>query len=208
MSDQRLHSAAAGRNRAPIFDVLRKILPERGLVLEVASGSGEHVVHFAAGAPGLTFAPSDPSPQARDSIAAWIACTGVANVPAPLALDASDDSWPITHADALICINMIHISPWAATEGLFCNAGRILPPGSPLYLYGPFRRDGAHTAPSNAEFDMWLRAQDSRWGVRDVETVTSLARQSGFEGPDIIEMPANNLSLIFRRAARDARGAP
>jgi hypothetical protein len=201
MKDNRLYSAAAARNRALILDVLRKVLPERGLVLEVASGSGEHVVHFATELTGLTFVPSDPSPKARDSIAAWIAASGIENVQLPLALDAAGSPWPIERADAVLCINMIHISPWAAAVGLFNNAGAILPDGAPLFLYGPYKRGGVHTAPSNADFDASLRAQDPSWGVRDLEALTGLGREAGFEGPEIVEMPANNLSLIFRRGA-------
>jgi hypothetical protein len=201
MSDDRLFSAAAARNRGPILDVLRKTLPKQGLVLEIASGSGEHVAHFAMELPNLIFAPSDPSPKARDSIAAWIAYAGVGNVLAPLSLDAAKPFWPIEGADAIICLNMIHISPWAATVGLFGNAGAILPPGAPLYLYGPYKRDGKHTAPSNAEFDAGLRAQNSAWGVRDLEAVADLAQRAGFGEPEIVVMPANNLSLIFRRRA-------
>ncbi len=200
MTDKRLFAPAAARNREPVLDVLRAVLPERGLVLEIASGSGEHCVHFAAHLPKLTFAPSDPSPKARESVAAWIAETRLKNILAPLALDAASTPWPIKQADAVICLNMIHISPWAATEGLFHNAAAILPQTAPLYLYGPYKRGGAHTAPSNVEFDAWLRAQDPAWGVRDVETVTELGRQAGFDGPEIVEMPANNLSVVFRRA--------
>jgi hypothetical protein len=205
MSDDRLFSAAAARNRGPILDVLRAVLPERGLVLEVASGSGEHAVHFAAELAKLTFAPSDPSAKARKSILAWIASTGVRNVQAPLALDAATAPWPIDRADAVICINMVHISPWAATEGLFNHAGEILPPGAPLDLYGPYKRGGAHTAPSNAAFDAGLRAQDPSWGVRDLEAMADLGCRSGFEKPEIVEMPANNLSLIFRRRSSPGR---
>jgi hypothetical protein len=202
MMDKRLFSPAASRNRDPILDVLRAVLPERGLVLEIASGSGEHVAHFAAGLPELTFAPSDPSPQARDSIAAWIANTGVANVLPPLSLDAMNACWPIDSANAVLCINMIHISPWAATEGLFRHARRILPAGALLYLYGPYKKDGAHTASSNAAFDAGLRAQNPEWGVRDLETVADLARTTGFTAPEVVQMPANNLSVIFRRAGK------
>ncbi|BDV36225.1 hypothetical protein SS37A_37550 (plasmid) [Methylocystis iwaonis] len=208
MNDNRLFSAAAARNRGPILDVLRAVLPKQGLVLEIASGSGEHVVHFAANLKNLTFTPSDPSPKACASVAAWIACSGAQNVRAPLALDAASAPWPIERADAVICINMVHISPWAATVGLFDNAGAILPAGAPLYLYGPYKRDGAHTAPSNAEFDAGLRAQNPSWGVRDLETVADLGRQAGFERPDIVEMPANNLSLIFRRSAETRQPTP
>jgi SAM-dependent methyltransferase len=199
MSDARRFSAAAARNRGPILDVLRDILPREGLALEVASGSGEHVVHIAAALPRLTFAPSDASRKARESIAAWIATSGLDNVQAPIALDAARAPWPIERADAVVCINMIHISPRAAAVGLFENAGAILPPGAPLYLYGPYKRGGAHTAPSNAVFDAGLRAQNPEWGVRDLESVVDLAARAGFAGPEIVEMPANNLSLIFRR---------
>lgn len=201
MTDKRLFAAAASRNRGPILDVLRGILPESGRVLEVASGSGEHVVHFAARFPKLTFTPSDPSARARDSVAAWIAYSGAGNIEAPLALDVTSAPWPIACVDAIICINMVHISPWSATQGLFVHASKIMPCGAPLYLYGPYRRGGVHTAPSNAEFDTGLRAQNLAWGVRDLEAVIDLARQTGFDGPEIVEMPANNLSLIFRSGA-------
>jgi hypothetical protein len=201
MTDKRLFAAAASRNRGPILDVLRDVLPESGLVLEIASGSGEHVAHFAAQFPGLTFVPSDPSPKASDSIAAWITHTGAMNIEAPLALDVTSAPWPIARADAMICINMVHISPWSATESLFANASRILPVGASLYVYGPYKRGGVHTAPSNAEFDAGLRAQNPSWGVSDLEAVIDLARQTGFDGPEIVEMPANNLSLIFRGGA-------
>jgi hypothetical protein len=203
MSDARLFSAAAARNRGPILDVLREILPQQGLALEVASGSGEHIVHVTAALTQLTFAPSDPSPKARESIVAWIMTSGLDNVQAPIALDAARSSWPIERADAVICINMIHIAPWAAAVGLFENAGAILRAGPPLYLYGPYKRRGAHTVPSNAEFDTGLRAQNSAWGVRDLEAVADLGAQAGFSAPEIIEMPANNLSVIFRRCADD-----
>jgi SAM-dependent methyltransferase len=199
MEDNRLFYAATSRNRGPILDVLRKVLPRQGLVLEIASGSGEHAVHFARELPHLTFAPSDPSPTARDSVVAWIAHSGIENIRAPLALDAAHAPWPIERADAIICINMTHISPWAATEGLFVHGGRILRGGAPFYLYGPFKRNGAQTAQSNADFDASLRARNPAWGLRDVEAVADLAAQSGFERPEIVDMPANNLSLIFRR---------
>lgn len=200
MNDNRLHSAAAARNRAPILEALRAVLPMNGRVLEIASGTGEHVVHFAAAFPAVTFCPSDPDPGSRESILAWIASCGVKNVAAPVALDAAKTPWPVAEADAIICINMVHISPWAATEGLFDGARAILSAGAPLYLYGPYRRCGAHTAPSNAAFDASLRAQNAFWGVRDLEALVDLGRARGFEAPEIVEMPANNLSLIFRRA--------
>jgi hypothetical protein len=201
MNDKRLSSSATARNREPILDVLRAVLPSNGLVLEIASGAGEHIVHFATHLPSLTFRPSDPNAESRESISAWIASTGVTNVLEPLVLDVEMNPWPIAQADAVICINMVHISPWTATEGLFDGAGKILPEGAPLYLYGPYKRDGAHTAPSNAEFDLSLRARDASWGVRDIEAVADCGERRGFEGPEIIEMPANNLSLIFRRCA-------
>jgi hypothetical protein len=199
MTDSRLFAPAAARNRGPILDVLREILPGEGLVLEIASGTGEHVAHFATHLPRLTFQPSDPGAEARASIAAWIASTGAKNILPPLALDAAATPWPIAKADAIVCINMIHISPWAATEGLFAGARSLLPQGAPLYLYGPYKRGGAHTAPSNVAFDESLRAQNPAWGVRDLETVAAYAANSGFSAPQIFEMPANNLSVVFRR---------
>jgi hypothetical protein len=199
MEDPRLYAPAARRNRDPILEILRSILPEHGLALEIASGSGEHVVHFAANLPKWTFQPTDPGPTARASVAAWIAATGVANVLGPLDLDAASPHWPIEKADAILCVNMIHISPWAATEGLFAHAREILPQGAPLYLYGPYKRGGAHTAPSNEAFDESLRAQNVAWGVRDLEAVAACAEIAGFGRPQIFEMPANNLSVIFHR---------
>ncbi len=201
MTDDRLFAPAAARNRDPILQVLRAILPTSGLALEIASGSGEHVVHFATHLPTLTFRPSDLDAATRASVSAWIASAGVANVMAPLALDAAKTPWPIVRADAVICLNMIHISPWSATAGLFEGAGAILPAGAPLYLYGPYKRNGAHTAQSNAEFDASLRAKNAAWGVRDLEAVADCAAAKGFSGPEIVEMPANNLSVIFRRGA-------
>lgn len=198
MKDQRLFAPATLRNRGPILDVLRIVLPSEGLVLEIASGSGEHVIHFATHFPTLKFLPSDPSAEARSSIAAWTAAAGVQNVLTPLGLDCAAPSWPIARADAIVCINMVHISPWAATIGLFALARTILPEGAPLYLYGPYKRNGAHTSPSNAAFDASLRMQDASWGVRDVEAVAAIGAAEGFGEPQIIEMPANNLSLIFR----------
>jgi len=199
----RLYAPATARNREPILTVLRRHLPERGLVLEVASGSGEHILHFAQALPGLDFQPSDPDPQARASIDAWRAATALPNIKPALALDAAAAPWPISTADAVLCINMIHIAPWAAAAGLMRGAAALLRAGCMLYLYGPFRRDGAHTAPSNAAFDRSLRMQNPDWGVRDLEAVTTLAIAHGFAEPIVEAMPANNLSLIFRlRAAR------
>lgn len=199
MTDHRQQAPAAARNRDPILDVLRGVLPRTGTVLEIASGSGEHVMHFARALPGLVFQPSDPNAEARSSIAAWAAASGLANLRPPLALDAASLSWPVTAADAVLCINMIHISPWAATEGLMRGAASILPPGGPLYLYGPYRRAGAVTTPSNEAFDRDLRGRNPAWGLRELEAVAALAVAAGFSGPAVTEMPANNLSVVFRR---------
>lgn len=198
--DPRRSAPAAARNRQPILDVLRQHLPPRGLVLEIASGSGEHVTFFAAASdPDLVFQPSDPDQGCRESIDAWTSSLGLANVRPAIALDASSPPWPVQSADAVICINMIHIAPWAAAEGLVHGAARVLPPGGVLFLYGPFRRDGGHTAPSNDAFDQHLRRSDPAWGVRDLEAVAALAAASGFDAPEIERMPANNLSLVFHR---------
>lgn len=199
--DARLHAPAAARNRQPILDVLKAHLPSRGLVLEVASGTGEHAVHFARACPALVFQPSDPEPTHRTSIDAWTTALSLANVHPAIMLDVTAQSWPVTAADVLVCINMIHIAPWTAAEGVMRGAGRVLPPGGLLYLYGPYKRGGGHTAPSNAAFDAGLRAQDPAWGVRDLEAVAALAAAQGFGGPLIVEMPANNLSLVLRKAA-------
>jgi SAM-dependent methyltransferase len=201
MSDARLYAPATARNRDPILAVLERSLPARGLVLEVASGTGEHAVHFAARLSALVFQPSDPDAAARASIDRWVAAAGLGNVRPALDLDAAAGGWPVDEADAVLCINMIHIAPWRAAAGLVRNAARILPPGGILFLYGPYKRSGRHTAPSNAAFDASLRAADPRWGVRDLEAVAALAAASGFSAPVIEEMPANNLSLVFRRAA-------
>jgi len=195
----RRQAPAAARNRQPILDVLRPRLPAQGLVLEVASGSGEHIVHFAEALPGLVFQPSDPSTEARASVDDWVRTERLGNVRAALALDAASDAWPIERADAVLCCNMIHIAPWEAAAGLVSGAARILAKGGTLYLYGPYRRDGRHTAPSNEAFDRDLRRRNPAWGVRDLEAVTALAAAKGFGLPEIVDMPANNLSLLFER---------
>jgi Protein of unknown function (DUF938) len=199
MSDDRQYAPATLRNRDFILDVLRDVLPVTGVILEIASGSGEHIVHFAKNLPSLVFQPSDPDADARLSVAAWVKATGVTNVRPPLALDVANPVWPIASADGIICINMIHISPWEATLGLMRGAAAILPPGSPLYLYGPYLREGIATAPSNQIFDRSLRGRSSTWGLRDLEAVTASAQSIGFSAPVITEMPANNLSVAFRR---------
>ncbi|AJY09993.1 DUF938 domain-containing protein [Burkholderia dolosa] len=195
----RLSAPAAERNRGPILDVLRRVLPARGTVLEIASGTGQHVVHFAHALPALRWQPSDPDAHARRSIAAWVAHAGVANVAPPLAFDVRDAQWPADGFDAIVCINMIHIAPWACAEALFAGASRVLWPGGVLFLYGPYRREGRHTAPSNDAFDRQLRSRDPSWGVRDLETVVALGLDRGIDCIEIVEMPANNLSVVFRR---------
>lgn len=195
----RRQAPAAARNRQPILDVLAPRLPAQGLVLEIASGSGEHIVHFAEALPDLVFQPSDPSADARASIDDWVQVLALGNVRPALALDAAGDFWPLARADAVLCCNMIHIAPWEAAVGLIAGAGRLLPKNGTLYLYGPYRRGGRHTAPSNEAFDLDLRRRDAAWGIRDLEAVASLADAQGFGLPEIVDMPANNLSLVFKR---------
>ncbi len=200
--DQRRYAPATARNREPILAVLQRHLPAQGLVLEIASGTGEHITFFAQSfGPELVFQPTDPDQAARESIDAWTAALGVTNVRPAIELDAASADWPVASADAVVAINMVHISPWAATEGLVHGAARILPEGGLLYLYGPYRMGGRHTAPSNEAFDDDLRRRNPDWGVRDVDAVTALAMASGFDAPVIEQMPANNLSLVFRRLA-------
>jgi len=189
------YAPAAQRNREPIREVLARELPETGTVLMIAEGSGEHAVHFARSFPALTWQPSDIDPDALASIAAWCDDEALPNLARPIALDVTAPSWPIERAAAITCINMIHISPWEATLALFAGAARTLAPGALLYLYGPYRFDGA-TAPSNEAFDASLRARDSRWGVRDVRDLEAAA--SGFALREVVAMPANNHSLVFR----------
>jgi SAM-dependent methyltransferase len=190
---------AAERNREPILEVLRRVLPAGGSVLEIAAGTGQHAAWFAAALPDLTWQPTDAEAGMLGSIGAW--CEGLVNVTAPLQLDVTADRWPIERADAIVCANMIHIAPWAACEGLLRGAGRVLGPGGVLYLYGPYRLGGAHTAPSNEAFDHSLRARDPRWGVRDLEAVVREAAGRGLVLEERVAMPANNQSLIFTKPA-------
>jgi hypothetical protein len=201
VSDGRRFAPAAARNREPICDVLNDVLPATGLVLEIASGTGEHCVHFAERFPSLRFQPSDPDPDSRASIEAWRLHSGLSNVASPLPLDVLDPEWVDAVPDlaALVCINMVHISPWSATLGLLTGAARRLGIGRALYLYGPYRRDGCHTADSNAVFDESLRARHPGWGVRDLESVQGAAARLGFTTDAVVEMPANNLSVVLRR---------
>lgn len=194
------HAPATLRNRDAIAAVLGDWLPASGTVLEVASGSGEHAVHFAAAFPKLGWQPSDPDPAALVSIGAWSAEAGLPNIAAPLHLDASAPDWPLGHADALLCINMVHISPWAATLGLFAGAARLLGPGAPLILYGPYIEAAVATADSNLAFDASLRSRNPAWGLREVEAVVDAAARHGFRFAERRAMPANNLMLLFRRS--------
>jgi SAM-dependent methyltransferase len=199
LTDGRWSAPAAERNQAPILEVLARELPQSGLVLEVASGTGQHVARFAQALPRLSWQPSDPDAAFRRSISLWIDLERLANVNLPLALDVRLLPWPIAAADAIICINMVHVAPWAATPALFEGARQVLARDSLLFLYGPFRRGGQHAAPSNAKFDADLRAHDPEWGLRDVEALAAVANDTGFVLADEVAMPANNFSLIFRK---------
>ncbi len=194
------HAPATLRNRDAIADVLRRELPEAGIVLEVASGSGEHAVYFASLFPQLKWQPSDPDDEALASIAAYRADNASGNLLAPLRLDAGDPSaWPIDQADAILCCNMVHVSPWAVTEGLFRGAAKLLPSGAALLLYGPYFEEGVIPAESNLGFDQSLRMRDPEWGIRQREEVDALAESLGFACSSRYEMPANNLTLVYRR---------
>ena len=193
------HAPATERNREPLAAVLREVLPANGTVLEVASGSGEHCAYFARLFPDLTWQPSDCDPDALNSIEAWGADSDAANLRPPVFLDAAG-TWPVDAADAILCVNMVHISPWAATVGLMQGAGRLLPVGGPLVLYGPYRRAGVETAPSNEAFDESLKARNLDWGLRDLQAVTAEAEANGLRLERVAEMPANNVTIIYRRA--------
>ena len=199
--DARRFAPAAQRNRDHIVEVLRGELPESGTVLEIASGTGEHIVHFAAAFPHLCWQPSDYDPAGLASIAAWIAETGLDNIAAPLQIDASAACWPIFDVDAIICINMVHIAPWRATSGLFAGAAQTLPLDGFLYLYGPYREAAVATAESNEAFDASLKERNPEWGLRQLDDMVALAQVHGFRLGTRITMPANNLSLVFRKIA-------
>lgn len=199
LSDGRWFAAAAGRNQAPILAVLERELPRSGLVLEIGSGTGQHVAHFAKSLLHLTWQPSDPDADFRRSISLWIDFEQLANVRQPLALDVREQPWPIASADAIVSINMLHVAPWAAAQALFEGARQVLAQQGLLFLYGPYRRGGGHTAESNAKFDADLRAHDPQWGLRDVEALAALADRNEFALADTLPMPANNLSLVFRK---------
>lgn len=196
--DARRSAPAAQRNREPIAEVLAEWLPSSGTVLEVASGTGEHVLWFAERFPGLEWQPSDTHPDALASISAWVAQSGLNNVREPVAIDASAEDWPIERADAVLNINMAHISPWAASLGLIAGAARVLPEHAPLILYGPWLKDDVETAPSNMAFDADLKSRNPEWGLRRVEDFGAAAHEQGFELIEWRGMPANNLMLLFR----------
>jgi SAM-dependent methyltransferase len=198
-SDPRIYRPHVVRNRDPILDVLRRVLPTTGTVLEVAAGSGEHAAYFAKALPHLTWQPTDPDPEALASIAAHRAGADASNLLSPLLLDVTATDWPIERANAVVCANMIHIAPWAACEGLIAGAARILPAGGILYLYGPYKIGGRHTAPSNQAFDDDLRERNPLWGIRDLADLAALAARHGFTLAETVPMPANNLSVIFWR---------
>jgi cyclopropane fatty-acyl-phospholipid synthase-like methyltransferase len=204
-ADQRLFSPAVARNSAPILAVLKRVLPAHGMVLEIGCGTGEHAVHFAAAMPGLTWLPSDPDADSRASTASWIKFAGLSNVRPPLDIDVCAKEWGVEQTapfDAIVSLNMVHISPWAASLGLFAGAGRVLRGGGHLFLYGPFMRDGVHNAPSNAAFDASLKASNPSWGVRDIADLERVAKSSGLSLHETIEMPANNMSLVFSNNGR------
>lgn len=196
----RQQSPSAARNREPILDALRSVLPAEARVLELASGTGEHGVFFAGAMPGWSWQPSDPDAAARASIEAWRQELALANLLAPLAIDARAPEWGVAGPfDAIVAINMIHISPWEATLGLMAGAGRLLAPGGVLFTYGAYKRGGAHTAPSNEAFEQWLKGRDPAFGVRDLEAVEAAANAQGLSLREVIAMPANNFSLVFER---------
>ena len=205
-ADARQSAAATGRNRDPILAVLDRVLPGEGTVLEIGSGTGEHAVYLAPRLPGRHWLPSDIAPDKRMSIAAWMEAQPADNTLKPVSIDTREHHWivetvlPSPGIAAIVSINMIHIAPWSACLGLMAGAGRILKRGQILYFYGPFMRDGEHTAPSNESFDDRLQVENPEWGVRDLDDVVDAASSQGFDLAEVVEMPANNLSVIFRRA--------
>src|SRR5580765_1020731 len=189
----------AERNKDPILDVLARVLPRRGLVLEIASGTGQHVMHFAKALSDLTWQPSDPDAELRESIALRVREEQRANVNSAIGLDVTKLPWPLQTADAVVAINLIPVAPWSATLALFEGARALLSTGHVLFLYGPYRRFGHHTSESNAQFDLDLRAHNPEWGLRDMEAVSDVATGTGFILAETVQMPANNFTLVFKR---------
>jgi len=198
-ADGKWFTDSAERNKGPILDLLARVLPRQGVVLEIASGTGQHVLHFAQALPGLVWQPSDPDPELRESIELRVKEQQLANVNRPIDLDATRLPWPLQAADAVVCINMIHVAPWTATLALLEGAKALLAAQHVLFLYGPYRRFGQHTSRSNEQFDADLRAHDPEWGLRDLEAVSDVAAGAGFVLAETVEMPANNFSLVFKR---------
>jgi SAM-dependent methyltransferase len=199
LPDGRLVVSSAERNRRPILNLLERVLPKTGLVLEIASGTGQHVVHFAQALKGLSWQPTDMDAGCRRSISGWLATAELANVRQPLDLDVRALPWRVPTLDAIVCLNLIHIAPWSVAMALFAGAGLALRETGLLYLYGPYSVQGRHTALSNAAFDSALRAENPEWGVRDLKEVESLAKDQGFDLAETIEMPSNNFSVLFRK---------
>ena len=198
--DAREIAPSPERNKQPILEVLARVLPQRGLVLEIGSGTGQHVAHFAKALPALTFQPSEIDVERHASIEAWAAADNLSNVRPPLAIDVTRRPWSLAAADAVVCINVIHISPWEATLALMAGAGRILPAAGVLVTYGPYMRGGAHTSPSNEAFDASLRARNPLWGVRDIDQVAKVAGDEGLALAEAVPMPANNFTLVWRKS--------
>jgi len=199
LSSDRLFSPSAERNKGPISEVLSQVLPERGVVLEVGSGTGQHVVQFAQAMPNLIWQPSERDTDCLRSIRAWLSVEALSNVRPPLHLDVNALHWPVASAAALVCINMLHIAPWPAAEALFSGCQSLLSGGGLMCLYGPFKREGRHTSPSNKDFDAFLRRQDPEWGVRDLDEVSGLADVKKFALLQTHEMPSNNLTIVFQK---------
>ncbi len=199
MNRDALDYPATHRNQEPITNLLRDLLPADGSVLEIASGSGQHCAHLARLFPDLRWQPSDRDKHSLSSISAWT--ESITNVLPPVSLDACESDWHQFEHAAILCINMIHIAPWAACEGLMRGAKQVLPMGGFLYMYGPYMRAGRHTSKSNARFSEDLQKRDERWGVRELNRVESFASDQGLHLDKIVQMPANNLSLVFRRTS-------
>lgn len=204
LADGRLISPSADRNKGPILGVLERILPPTGVVLEIASGTGQHVVHFARGLPRLIWRPSDVEAECLKSISAWLAASRLPNIEQHVSLDVRTSPWPVASVDAIVCANLLHIAPWPIVPALFAGARAVLRGPGPIYLYGPYSIEGRHTAPSNEAFDRVLRAHNPEWGVRDLAEVARVAGDEGFELSETVEMPANNLSVVFRKRGATA----